>query len=434
MFSGRALRAPAAILAAGLLSWGAQAPRAAQAPPADALLQASRQEQSAYLDTLRELVSIESGSRDLEGLNRLGQMIAARLRALGGQVEIVPAGADLYRMEDTPQEVGKSVVARFRGTGTRRILVLAHMDTVYLRGMAAGQPFRLDGERAYGLGIADDKSGVALAMHAVAVLHALGHREYGLLTVLVNADEEISSPGSRALITRLGSEHDAVFSCEGSGADDRLRLTTSGNGAVLLRVRGRASHAGAAPEDGRNALYELAHQILQTRDLSDRSIGLSLNWTVASAGGTRNIIPAVATATADARVSRVRDWDTLETRLRQRLAKTLIPDTAVTMTLERRRPPLEASPASRALAAYAVSIYPVTGRRLGITEESGGGGTDAAFAALKSKAPVIEGFGPAGFGAHSDEREFLDVRSITPRLYLLSRLILDVALGKAPVG
>jgi len=428
MFSGRAVRAPAAILAAGVLSAGAQA------PPADPLLQASRQEQSAYLDTLRDLVSIESGSRDVEGLDRLGQMIAGKLKSLGGQVEIVPAGADLYRMEDTPQDVGKSVMARFRGTGTRRILVLAHMDTVYQRGMAAGQPFRLDGERAYGLGIADDKSGVALAMHAVALLQALGHREYGLLTVLVNADEEISSPGSRALITRLGSEHDAVFSCEGSGADDRLRLTTSGNGAVLLRVRGRASHAGAAPEDGRNALYELAHQILQTRDLSDRTIGLSLNWTVASAGGTRNIIPAVATATGDARVARVRDWDALESRLRQRLAKTLIPDTSVTMTLERRRPPLEATAASRALAAYAVSIYGVTGRRLGVTEESGGGGTDAAFAALKSKAPVIEGFGPAGFGAHSDEREFIDVRSIAPRLYLLARLVLDVAVGKAPIG
>src|SRR5436190_17635745 len=260
MFSGRSLRGSTAILVAGLVSSGAQA------PPADPLLQAARQEQAPYLDTLRELVSIESGSRDVEGLDRVAQVIAAKLRAAGGQVELVSAGADLYRMEDTPQELGKSVVARFRGTGTRRILVLAHMDTVYQRGIAASQPFRLDGDRAYGLGIADDKSGVALALHAAAVLRALGHHEYGLLTVLVNADEEISSPGSRALITRLGSEHDAVFSCEGSGSDDRLRLTTSGNGAVLLRVKGRAAHAGAAPEDGRNALYELAHQLLQTRD------------------------------------------------------------------------------------------------------------------------------------------------------------------------
>jgi glutamate carboxypeptidase len=89
---------------------------------------------------------------------------------------------------------------------------------------------------------------------------------------------------------------------------------------------------------------------------------------------------------------------------------------------------------SRALANYATTIYGVTGRRLGVSETSGGGGTDAAFAALKTKAPVIEGFGPIGFGAHSDEREYIDLRSVEPRLYLLIRLIVDVGSGKAPVN
>jgi glutamate carboxypeptidase len=400
----------------------------------DELWTRARQERAAYLDTLRELVSIESGSRDVEGLDRAATLIANRFRALGGQVELVAAGADTYKMEDTPAQIGKSVVATFKGSGAKRILLLAHMDTVYQRGMAASQPYRVEGDRAYGLGIADDKSGVALAIHAVAILKALGNQQYATLTVLINADEEISSPGSRNLITRLGSEHDAVFSCEGAGTDDRVRLTTSGNGAVLLKVQGRAAHAGAAPEDGRNALYELAHHILQTRDLSERSTGMTLNWTIANAGGTRNIIPASASATGDARVTRVRDWDTLEARLRERITKTLIPDTKVSLVVERRRPPLEATPASRALANYATSIYGVTGRYLGIAEVSGGGGTDAAFAALKTRAPVIEGFGPIGFGAHSDEREFIDLRSVEPRLYLLARLIIDAGSGRAPLN
>jgi glutamate carboxypeptidase len=401
---------------------------------ADELWNRARQERAAYLDTLRELVAIESGSRDVEGLDRAANLVATRLRALGGQVELVPAGADTYKMEDTPAQIGKAVVATFKGTGTKKILLLAHMDTVYQRGMAASQPFRIEGDRAYGLGIADDKSGVALAIHAVAVLKALGSQPYGTLTLLINGDEEISSPGSRNLITRLGGEHDAVFSLEGAGNDDRIRLTTSGNGAVLLKVQGRASHAGAAPEEGRNALYELAHQILQTRDLSEPLIGLSLNWTIANAGGTRNIIPAAAAATGDARVTRVRDWDALEAKLRERMAKTLVPETKVSLVVERRRPPLEATPGSRALANYATTVYGVTGRRLGVSETSGGGGTDAAFAALKTKAPVIEGFGPIGFGAHSDEREYIDLRSVEPRLYLLARLIVDVASGKAPVN
>ena len=400
----------------------------------DRLLARVRQEQAAYLATLKELVSIESGSRDLEGLDRAATFIAGRLKALGGEVEIVPAPADMTRLEDTPPQPGKTVVARFRGTGTGRILLLAHMDTVYDRGSAAKQPFRVEGDRAYGLGIADDKSGVAMAIHAVAVLNALNLHDYALVTVLVNGDEEISSPGSRSLITRLGGEHDAVFSCEGSDASDSLRLATSGNGAALLRVRGRSAHAGSAAADGRNALYELSHQILQMRDLSDPETGATLNWTVARAGAVRNIIPATAEATADARVLRVRDWDLLESRLKARAARRLIPETQVTVTLERRRPPLEPSPASRAMAAHAAKVYASIGRRLRVLDRSEGGGTDAAFAALKTKAPVVEGFGPIGAGAHSDERESIDLRSVEPRLYLLARMMLDAGSGKLARG
>jgi glutamate carboxypeptidase len=419
-----ALAAGAAVVGMLAVSW----PSSAQTE--NRLLARVRQEQPAYLATLRELVGIESGSRDIEGLERLAGVVAARLRTLGAEVELVTAPADMTRLEDTPAQLGKTVVARFRGTGRARILLLAHMDTVYERGTAARQPFRVEGDRAYGLGIADDKSGVALAIHVMAVLRALDMREYGLVTVAINGDEEISSPGSRSLLTRLGREHDAVFSIEGSDASDSVRLATSGNGAALLRVKGRSSHAGSAPQDGRNALYEMAHQILQMRDLSDPATGAQLNWTVARSGNTRNIIPALAEATADARVLRVRDWDTLEAKLRERIKNRLIPDTEVSVVLERRRPPLEASPASRAMAAYAASVYSTLGKRLRVLDRSEGGGTDAAFAALETSAPVVEGFGPIGAGAHSDDREFIDLRSVEPRMFLLARMITDVSQGK----
>src|SRR5688572_6015969 len=270
----------------------------------DRLLARVRQEQAAYLATLKDLVAIESGSRDSEGLDRAATFVAARLRALGGEVELVPAPADMARLEDTPAQPGKTVVARFRGTGKGRVLLLSHMDTVYERGSAAKQPFRIEGDRAYGLGISDDKSGVALAIQAVAGLNGL------------------------------------------------------------------ESRAGAA----------------------------------------RNIIPAAADATADARVLRVRDWDALEAKLKERITRKLIPDTQVTVTLERRRPPLEPTAASRAMAAQAAKIYQSIGRRLRVLDRSEGGGTDAAFAALKTRAPVVEGFGPIGAGAHSDERESIDLR------------------------
>ena len=123
------------------------------------------------------------------------------------------------------------------------------MDTVYLKGMGEKQPFRVDGNKAYGLGIADDKQGVALILHAVEIVKQMGFDGYGTLTVVVNPDEEISSPGHRALITRMGAEHDATMSFEGGGgAFDQVRLATAGIAGATIKVKGKASHAGASPE------------------------------------------------------------------------------------------------------------------------------------------------------------------------------------------
>ena len=403
---------------------------AAVAAPLQSVQSLAAKEKALLLETLKGLVSIESGSGDREGLDKIADLIADRLRALGGAVTTVePNPADIYRMVDTPKQIGKMVEARFTGTGTKKILLIAHMDTVYLRGMLAQQPFRIDGNRAYGLGIADDKHGIAVILHPLAM--AMDFRDYGLITVLINADEEVSSPGSRATLTRLGGEHDAVFSCESSPvASDRLSLTTSGIGAVVLNVQGRASHAGSAPERGLNALYELAHQVLQMRDLSEPAAGLKMNWTVASAGTNRNVIPAIASATADVRVLRVADYDGIERKVRERIKNKLIAETTVEMTFERRRPPLELTPASQALVKHAQRVYAELGRALVISDVAEGGGTDAAFAALETKAPVIERFGLRGFGAHSNDAEYVDIDSIEPRLYLLTRMIMDVSQDK----
>ena len=400
--------------------------------PLEPVLAQATKEKVPLLNTLKDLVSIESGSGDREGLDKIANLIGGRLQALGGKVEMIePDPADTYRMVDTPKQIGKMVLARFSGTGTKKILLIAHMDTVYLRGMLAQQPFRIDGNRAYGLGIADDKQGIAVILHTLAILKAINFRDYGLVTVLINADEEVSSAGSRHTLTKLGGEHDAVFSVEGSlVSSDKLSLTTAGIGAVVLNVQGKASHAGSAPENGRNALYELSHQILQTRDLSDPSVGLKMNWTVATAGTNRNVIPAIASATADVRVLRIADYDGIERKVRERIKQQLIPDTKVEMTFERRRPPLELTPANSALAKHAQRVYAELGKELVIGDVAEGGGTDAAFAALKTKAAVIERFGLRGFGAHSSDAEYIDIDSIEPRLYLLARMIMDVSQGK----
>jgi len=293
-------------------------PLPALAAPDQAVMTLASQHKQPLLDTLKELVNIESGSGDREGLDRISQVIFDRLKALGGEVEFIEPGADAYRMHDTPAKIGRMVKATFKGTGSKKILLIAHMDTVYLKGMLAKQPFRIDGNRAYGLGIGDDKAGIAVILHTVAILKAMNFQDYGTITVMINGDEEISSPGSRHLIGKLGAEHDLTMSHEGTSiSSDSLSLATAGIAAVTLKVTGKASHAGSAPERGRNAIYELAHQMLQTKDFSDPATGVKMNWTMVSGGTNRNVIPAEATGAADIRVIRIADYEGLEKKFRE---------------------------------------------------------------------------------------------------------------------
>ncbi|MFO1329445.1 MAG: glutamate carboxypeptidase [Rubrivivax sp.] len=401
----------------------AQAPGAALKARADAEVQP-------VLATLKELTSIESGSRDLDGLSRIADLIARRLGAAGMAVQVLPSKAPDFHPRLKGAPLGSTVLATRQGTGPKKVLLIAHMDTVYERGMAAKQPFHVDGERAYGLGIADDKGGVALILHTVQLLAELGHRDYAELAVLINADEEIGSPGSAALLTQLGSEYDVVMSFEGTGRDDFVRLATSSSASAELRVTGKASHAGVSPEAGRNALVELAHQIVQTRHLDDRARGLRFNWITAQASGPGNVIPATAVAVADVRARASEDFDGIERQLRELIQNRLVPDTHVELIFRRGRPAFAANAASHALAARAVRIYEEIGLRLGVQQRANGGGTDAAYVGLRPRGGVLEGFGLAGAGSHSNQDEYIFVPSIASRLYLATRMVMEAGAGR----
>jgi glutamate carboxypeptidase len=145
------------------------------------------------------------------------------------------------------------------------------------------------------------------------------------------------------------------------------------------------------------------------------------------------MIPPGAQASADVRVARVADYDGIEQRLRERIKKKLLPDSQVELAFERRFVPLEPKASSRAFAAHAQAVYRELGLTLKVLEEAPGGATDAANAALKTNAPVVEGFGLRGFGAHTVDAEYIVVGSIEPRLYLATRMIMDVSEGKAPL-
>lgn len=124
----------------------------------DQVKQLVESEKKNYLNTLEALVNIESGSKDLVGVNKIAKYVAEQLKMTGAEVSIVEA-KDIYRMDDTPQQTGPMVKAVLKGKGSSKIMLIAHMDTVYLTGMLKDQPFKMEGDKVFGLGILDDKQG-----------------------------------------------------------------------------------------------------------------------------------------------------------------------------------------------------------------------------------------------------------------------------------
>lgn len=393
-------------------------------PPDEKLRSMADAAKPELIGTLRDMVLIESGSADLDGLARMADFTEARLKALGAKTErrktIRGAGADI-------------VIGTFEGTGSKKLMLMGHMDTVYERGILATQPWRVDGERIYGPGIADDKGGIAVVLHALKILTEVEWRDYAKLTVLFNPDEEVGSIGSGELISEIADQHDYVLSCEPTVAvpaakHDALLLGASGTATGKMEVKGRAAHAGAAPQLGRNALIELAHQLLQTREVAKTLPGLQLNWTTAQAGRVRNQIPENAVAGADIRYTMPEGIQKLRAALDEKVKNKLVPDTETTVTIEVGRPPFVATDRGRLLARQGQDIYAEIGRTLDIAEMTGGA-TDAGFANRNGKAVVVESFGLAGYGYHARD-EYIDAGSIAPRLYLMTRMLKELAKRK----
>ena len=386
------------------------------------LFEAAQAAQPAVVQTLRDLVTMETGSANLEGLTQISNYLETRLKALGATTERI-------KTPDSERVMIKGVLT---GSGRLKAMLIAHMDTVYPAGILATQPLRQDGNKLFGPGIADDKGGIAVILHSLAALQTTGWRDFATLTVLINSDEEIGSGSSGETIATLAALHDVVLSYEPSPAKaiakfEGVLLAAAGTATATLEVKGRASHAGAAPEQGRNALMELSHQMLATQDIAKDIPGALLNWTYAQGGLVRNQIPEKAYAFADVRLMLPGAAEKISAALNAKIKESKrVPDTEVSVKFEFGRPPYVAGERGLALAKRAQAIYTeLEGRKL-ILHPSTGGGTDAGFASRSGKAVVLESLGLAGWGYHAKD-EYIELDSIVPRLYLTTRLLQEMA-------
>ena len=413
------VRAVAQIAAAVALCLSSLSAMAAEIKPAELLEQANA-EKSAYIETVKQLVAVDTGTGQAEGLATVSQMLVERLQTLGAEVSTSSA---------TPS-AGDNIVGTLKGSGGKDFLLMVHYDTVFAEGTAAARPFRMDEQRAYGPGVADAKGGVAMILHALELLKAQQFDDYGTITVLFNPDEEMGSAGSKKIIAELARKHDYVFSYE---PPDRDAVTTATNGinAVMLEVKGKSSHAGSAPDEGRNAVLELAHQLVQLKDLGDPDKGTTVSWTMIAGGEKRNIIPNKATAEADMRYSDISETELVLADAQKIIENKLIDDTRVELRVDKGRPPLAKNPASERLAETAQRLYGEIDQR--IEPIAMRFGTDAGYAYVpdSDKPAVLETMGVVGAGLHSED-EYIELSSIAPRLYLTTVMIRALSAEQAP--
>jgi glutamate carboxypeptidase len=379
----------------------------------DGVYRAAAADRAAALELLEEIVNIDSGTGDAAGGAKVEAVIAAALKPLGAEVRYEPAES---------AGLPDNLVAEFHGNGKGKILIIAHIDTVFSAGTAAARPFSMDSQRAHGPGAGDEKAGVVNAVMALKILHDLGFKNYATITLLLDDSEERGSPGSRKLIAGLARQHDVEFNMEPGDPPDALTVWRKGSTSIRIQVAGRAAHAGMAPQDGRNAAVELVHQLSALEGAFPHfGDGTTVNLTILKSGERNNIIPDYAEAILNVRYRTPDDFTAVLSKVEAGAGTTLVPDTRVTVSHETGFPPLIENGRIDALAARARAIYAEMGKTL---EMSGNGGASESALAMAEGTVALDGLGYVGGDFHTDH-EWIDVNSIVPRLYLFTRLLME---------
>jgi glutamate carboxypeptidase len=380
------------------------------------------------LDRIEELVNIDSGSFTAEGVNRVGDWCQARFEAGGWSVE-------RHRHRPGPEwpgpPLGDMVVGRRAGArpvaeGGRRLLLLAHMDTVFDEGAAAARPFRAGGGRAYGPGVTDDKAGVVCGFEAVEVLcDRAGFDDFAAITLVCSPDEEIGSPFSRPLIEALAGEHDVAVGLEAARTNGALVSARKGISAFTIEVEGKAVHAGVRPGEGVNAVLEAAHKTVALQALNGRWPGVSCNVGVLRGGNRTNVVADRAVMQVEVRAATTAAFDQAMDEVARIVAATTVPGARAELLPAHRHPPMERTDAVAALVAEARAVARDLGFEVG---EAATGGAGDANTTAAAGLPTIDGLAPVGGDAHGPD-EWLDLDSVVPRTALLAGLLARLGAG-----
>ena len=364
------------------------------------------------LEGIREWVEIETPTYDAAGVNRLMTLVASQFAAAGAKVERI-AGRD-------GRGDHLSISSPWRGPkgdNSAGILVLCHLDTVHPSGtLAKHLPFRVEGDKAYGPGICDMKSGAYLAFAAYRTVAANPKLQKLPIRLLYTSDEEVGSPTSRALIEAAAEGAKYVLVTEAARDGGKIVTARKGVGRYDISTHGRPSHSGSRHADGRSAILEMAHQVVAIEAMTDYARGITVNIGQIQGGTADNVVPQTCTAAIDLRVNTMADAEEMHRRLTTLKPRTR--DVTIEVAGGMNRYPYEETAAGRVLFDHAKACAREFG--IDLVGVHTGGGSDGNFTA--HKVATLDGLGADGFGAHT-LGEHLYVSSLVPRKLLMQRLM-----------
>jgi glutamate carboxypeptidase len=363
------------------------------------------------VEFLARLVNQDSGTHDRDDVNRVGAVLAEKLVGLGFAVTPVPQ-----------REFGDHLLAEKPGTGPKRLLFVGHFDTVFPAGTARQRPFRIADGRAYGPGVYDMKGGLAVLLYALRAHREAGTRAWAEthVAIVFNSDEERLSLTSRPLIEAQARRAHAVGILEPARPGGEYVMARKGAGTFTLEVEGKTSHAGLQPELGASAIHDLARKIADLSALTDFETGTTINVGVVRGGERPNVVADRAYAEIDLRVWTPEEATRMTAVIRAIAEVVRVPGTRARLTGGVQFPPW---PPGLPGTTRLLELMRAAGRDIGLDVQAirTGGGSDGNHTA--HVAPTIDGLGPQGSRAHSEE-EFIELPTLLERTKMVA-LFLD---------
>jgi glutamate carboxypeptidase len=367
-----------------------------------------------YLEDLKNIVNIDSGTYTKAGVDRVGAYLQERFRAFGFSTRF-----------DRQEAYGDHLVATRTGTSADgpRIVLIGHIDTVFPEGEAARRPFTFsqqDGMRvATGPGVLDMKSGVLIGMYALRLLIEGQEANYANITFICNSDEEIGSPSSRPLIQEVARNADAVLVLEPGRAQETVVSSRKGCGQYRVEVHGVPAHAGVEPDRGRNAILELSYQVQKMQALNGTIPGATLSVGIIRGGDRTNVVPDYAYFDMDVRTVDQASAKALEAAMRQVTYQNKLRDTRITLSGSMLCQPFERNKRN----AHLVELAKVAGSELGLKiQDTGSGGASDANTTSAMGVPTLDGLGAGGGLAHNPG-EFIELDYLPTRVALVAGLL-----------